>query len=148
LAGIFLAAPPGFARPPVFKLGRPADYPPGTVRHLIFYDAFLVSDEEGIYAISSICTLRGGPTFYPAKDERGAFVCRRCHSLYDLEGNPVLGAARDPLPWLRLEVGEDGYLYLYRDRRGERGLRIPHDPQALPVPGRGRPVELPPFLMR
>jgi len=126
----------------IWKLKKPLDYPPGTVKHLIFYDAFLVSDNEGIYALSSICNLRGGPIFYPARDPRAEFVCRRCLTLYDIKGKPVVGACRFPMDWLRLELGEDGFLYLYPEYRGEFGKKIlhppgtrPFSPRPIPVPG-------------
>ena len=107
-----------------FTLGFPSEYPPGTVRHLLFYDAFLISDEEGIYAVSSVCTHRGGPLFKTDADD--AFVCRRHHSRFDLRGDVTRGPAYESLPWLKLELDRDGRIVLRRRYRGERGVKIPH----------------------
>ncbi|MFH1037832.1 MAG: Rieske (2Fe-2S) protein [PVC group bacterium] len=107
-----------------FELGFPRDYPPGTVKHLIFYDAFLISDSEGIYAISSVCTHRGGPLF--KTDKNDAFVCRRHHARFDLTGNVVRGPAYSPLPWLKLELDQEGHILLLRKYKGERGKKIAH----------------------
>ena len=108
----------------VFKVGKREDYPPGTVRHLIFDDAFIVSDEEGIYALSSVCTHHGGPLF--KTDQNDAFVCRRHHSRFDLTGRPLRGPATQNLPWLKLTVDRKGDLYLHRLYRGETGAKILH----------------------
>ncbi len=108
-----------------FVLGFPRDYPPGTVKHLIFYDAFLISDSEGIYALSSVCTHRGGPLF--KTDKNDAFVCRRHHARFDLNGNVVRGPAYSPLPWLKLGLDKQGHIILFRKYRGERGKKIPHN---------------------
>ena len=107
-----------------FVLGFPRDYPPGTVKHLIFYDAFLISDNQGIYAISSVCTHRGGPLF--KTDKNDAFVCRRHHSRFDINGTVLRGPAYSPLPWLKLELDKQGQILLLRKYRGERGKKIPH----------------------
>ena len=138
-AVVFLATAPVLSAADLdWKLARPEDYPPGTIRHLIFYDAFLVADEEGIYALSGICNLRGGPIFCGARDPRGEFVCRRCLTLYARDGKPVVGACRLPMDWLRLELKEDGFLHLYPEYRGETGKKIPH-----PFPLRRREIPFP-----
>ena len=109
----------------VFNIGGKEKYPPGTVRHLIFHDAFIVSDDVGIYALSSVCTHRGGPLFKTEKND--AFVCRRHHSRFDLTGRPERGPATQNLPWLKLTVDRKGDIYLHRLYRGERGVKIPHE---------------------
>lgn len=110
-----------------FNLGSTSKYPPGTVKHFLLYDAYLISDEEGIYALSSICPFRGGPTF--KTDNNLAFVCRRCHSRYDLNGKVIKGPCHQPLYWLKLELDRSGNLILFRRCRGKRGEKILHKPQ-------------------
>jgi nitrite reductase/ring-hydroxylating ferredoxin subunit len=107
-----------------FNLGSPSHYPPGTVKHLLFHDCYLISDDEGIYVLSSICPFRGGPTF--KTDNNNAFVCRRCHSRYDLTGKVIRGPSHDPLNWIKLELDKNGDILLFRKYRGVRGKKIPH----------------------
>jgi len=107
-----------------FNLGSPSRFPPGTVKHLLFYDAYIISDDEGIYALSCICPFRGGPTF--RTDKKDAFVCRRCKSRYDLNGKVLRGPSHDPLNWLKLEMDDTGDIFLIRKYRGVRGKKIPH----------------------
>ena len=107
-----------------FNLGPRSNFPPGTVKHLIFYDAYIISDDEGIYALSCICPFRGGPTF--KTDKNDAFVCRRCYSRYDLNGKVLRGPSHDPLNWLKLELNKIGDILLLRKYRGVTGKKIPH----------------------
>jgi len=107
-----------------FNLGAPSHYHPGTVKHLLFHDCYLISDDEGIYALSSICPLRGDPTF--KTDKNDAFVCRRCHSRYDLTGKVIQGPSHDHRNWLKLELDDIGDIFLLRKYSGVRGEKIPH----------------------
>ncbi|HDL64529.1 MAG TPA: hypothetical protein ENH12_03980 [Proteobacteria bacterium] len=107
-----------------FNLGPTSRFPPGTVKHLIFYDAYIISDDEGIYALSSICPFRGGPTF--KTDKNDAFVCRRCKSRYGLDGRVIRGPSHDPLNWLKMELGKTGDIFLFRKYRGGKGKKILH----------------------
>jgi Rieske Fe-S protein len=120
----FVKPPPSRAAQPVFDLEHIREYPPGTVTHLIFQEAFIVSDQEGVYALSSICTHQGGPIFKTEKND--AFVCKRHHARFDLEGNVVRGPAVRSLPWLRLELSREKRLILYRSQAGEKGVKISH----------------------
>lgn len=108
----------------VFDLGPASGFPPGTVRHLLYLEAFIVSDAEGIYALNARCTHRGGPLFKTEKND--ALVCRRHNSRFDLEGRAVRGPAHESLEWIRLEKDEKGCLILWVRYRGERGVKIPH----------------------
>jgi len=112
----------------VFDLGPLKDYPSGTVKYLKFRDAHLVSDREGVYAISSICTHQGGFLV----EREGLFHCPRHRSLFNLEGKSIRGPARDPLPWLRLELTPDKRLLLHRRFRGIKGKKIPHQTPLAP----------------
>ncbi|MCX6348079.1 MAG: Rieske (2Fe-2S) protein [Candidatus Aureabacteria bacterium] len=120
----FVKPPPSRAAQPVFDLEHIRVYPPGTVTHLIIQEAFIVSDREGIYALSSICTHQGGPIF--KTDKNDAFVCKRHHARFDLEGNVVRGPATRALPWLRLDLSREKRLILYRAQAGEKGVKISH----------------------
>ncbi len=129
----FLARPPAArSREPVFELNHVREYPPGSVTHHIIAEAFIVSDSAGLYALSSICTHRGGHLFKTDKED--AFVCRSHHSRFNLNGDPVRGPAVRSLPWLRLELSREKRVILYRAQAGERGVRLSReDGRKLPV---------------
>ncbi len=124
LGGKALKAFGAFSERGVFDLGPATDFPPGTVRHLLLYDVFIISDPEGIYALLARCTHRGGVLYKTENND--ALVCCRHHSRFDLEGKVTRGPAYEPLEWIRLEKDEAGRLILYARYRGERGRKVPH----------------------
>ena len=124
LGGRAFTAVAAFAERGVFDLGPASDFPPGTVRHLLLYETFIISDSEGIYALFARCTHRGGMLFKTESND--ALVCRRHHSRFDLEGNVTQGPAYEPLEWIRLEKDEKGHLILYARYRGQRGVKLPY----------------------
>lgn len=113
-----------FSERGIFDLGPASDFPPGTVRHLLLYDVFIISDPEGIYALLARCTHRGGVLYKTENND--ALVCRRHFSRFDLEGNVIRGPASESLEWIRLEKDETGRLILYARYRGVRGVKVPH----------------------
>jgi nitrite reductase/ring-hydroxylating ferredoxin subunit len=125
LGGRAWRASAAFSERGIFDLGPVSDFPPGTVRHFLYLEAFIISDSQGIYALNARCTHRGGPLFKTEKND--ALVCRRHNSRFDLEGKVTRGPAYEPLEWIRLEKDEKGNLILYARYRGERGRKIPHD---------------------
>jgi len=139
--GLALLARPPTARSaqPVFELEHIREYPAGSVRHLIVQEAFIVSDDEGLYALSAICTHRGGHLFMTEKSD--AFVCRRHYCRFDLKGDVIRGPANRSLPWLRLEASREKRLILYRAQAGERGVKLSREDGkkigfACPTPGK------------
>lgn len=113
------------AAPLIFDLGFRREYPPGTVKYLNYRDAYLVSDEEGIYILSSICTHQGCSIAW--RKGEGYFECPRHRSRFDIEGEVICGPARDPLPWLKLELTKGRRLKLHRKYEGETGVKIAHE---------------------
>jgi cytochrome b6-f complex iron-sulfur subunit len=111
-----------WAAQPVFELEHIREYPLGSVTHHIVQEAFIVSDDEGVFALSAICTHRGGHLF--KTDKNDAFVCKSHHSRFDLKGDVVRGPAARSLPWLRLDLSREKRLILYRAQAGERGAKI------------------------
>lgn len=87
-------------------------FPVGAVDSLAVGSARLVEDgpfivardEEGLYAMSALCThMRCTLTV-----EADRFPCH-CHgSVFDLNGQVVEGPARNPLPHYRVTLGDDG----------------------------------------
>ena len=83
-----------------FGLGRPEDYPPGTVLVLPEHKVYVVRTDEGFFALSSVCTHLGCMTRYDG--EKREITCP-CHgSRYHLDGKVFEGPAPRALP--RVEI--------------------------------------------
>ena len=81
--------------PTLFKLGRPEDYPPGSVTFLEEQRLYLLREPEGFRALSAVCT-HLGCTVQLRPD--GQSIWCACHNgLYDLEGRNVSGPPPRPL---------------------------------------------------
>ena len=104
-----------------FGLGRPDEYPPGTVLTLPRHKVYVVSSTDGFYAISSVCTHLGCMTRYDK--EHGEIACP-CHgSRFHLDGQVAAGPAPRPLP--RLEITVDrGLLVVDTSRRVAPGTLL------------------------
>ena len=95
-----------------FTIGRPEDFPPGSVTFLPERRLFVFNGAEGFYVISSICThlgcnvKKGGP----------GFACP-CHgSQYDENGHVVHGPAPASLAWYALSLTPRADLLVDLDR--------------------------------
>jgi len=83
-----------------FEVGRPEDIPVGTLIVLAAQKLYVVHDEAGFFAMSSVCTHLGCMTRYD--DARQGIFCP-CHgSQYDKQGRVTGGPA--PRPLVRLEL--------------------------------------------
>lgn len=90
------------------KLGRPADFPPGTVRRYREKNIFVARDNVGIYAISAVCTHLG---CIVTRTAEGKFDCP-CHgSKFDGAGRPLAGPAPRALDWVEIYQAPNGLLY-------------------------------------
>lgn len=90
----------------VFKIGKPDEFPVGTVKKLDDKNVYIFTDNDGIYAISSICTHLG---CIVANTEWG-FQCP-CHgSKFNKDGKVIGGPAPRPLPWHEVSKHVDGNL--------------------------------------
>lgn len=89
-----------------FRVGSPLEFPAGTVTILSERQVRIVSTDEGVAAMSLVCTHLGciigeGPT---------GFQCP-CHgSKFDAQGKVVGGPAPRPLRWLQVSQAADGAL--------------------------------------
>lgn len=91
----------------VMKLGSIDDFTPGTVKFIDKAKAFVICDDEGIYAISAVCTHLG--CLLERNDNK--FACP-CHwSSFDANGKVVTGPATRDLAWYSLEI-KDNDLFL------------------------------------
>ncbi len=89
-----------------FKIGKPENFPVGTVKQLDDKNVFIFAKSEGLHAISSVCTHLG---CLVSLTEWG-FQCP-CHgSQYNEDGKVIAGPAPRPLPWLEIQESVDGSL--------------------------------------
>ena len=89
-----------------FKIGIPENFPVGVVKKLEDQRVYIFSENDGLHAISSVCTHLG---CIVALTDTG-FQCP-CHgSKFNLEGKVIAGPAPRPLPWWEISQSLDGTL--------------------------------------
>ena len=94
-----------------FRAGKPAEFPPGTVKVIADHNVRIIATEEGIAALSLICTHLG----CIVSESADGFKCP-CHgSLFTPEGKVVGGPAPRPLRWLAVSQAPDGSLLVDKD---------------------------------
>jgi cytochrome b6-f complex iron-sulfur subunit len=104
----FLGYQPAPVNPTRFTLKAPQDYPAGSATSLPEARAWLFRDEQGLYAISAVCTHLGCAVNF-AKDQ---FECP-CHgSRYNAAGYVLKGPARLALNYLALTLSPEGAVVL------------------------------------
>lgn len=90
----------------IFRVGSLADFPPGTVKDMVAQKVRIIATEDGIAAMSLVCTHLG----CIVKGTKNGFACP-CHgSKFDTAGRVVAGPAPRPLPWLAISRAPDGTL--------------------------------------
>lgn len=90
-------------------LGHPREYPLG-VTELPLYQAWLIRNAEGFYALKAVCTHLGCPPRWQAAEQR--FVCP-CHgSRFGISGRLQHGPALRALERYEIYTGTDGRLAL------------------------------------
>ncbi|MBF0344918.1 MAG: Rieske (2Fe-2S) protein [Nitrospirae bacterium] len=103
-----------------FKIGKPENFPVGSVKKLDDKKVFIFSDENGFYAISSVCTHLGCVVY---STETG-FQCP-CHgSKFNITGKVVGGPAPRGLPWFEITQDVDGSLVVDASREVPPGTKI------------------------
>ena len=112
-----------FEPPLKFRAGFPADFTAGKVdeRFKAKYGAWLVRNDEGIYALSTVCTHLGcTPNWLEGEDK---FKCP-CHgSGYHKDGVNFEGPTPRPLERFAIALSDDGQIEIDKSRkyRYERG---------------------------
>lgn len=102
----------------VFRLGKPEEFRPGTATVLPEEKVRIVATEEGVAAMSLVCTHLG---CIVAESETG-FDCP-CHgSKFGPEGKVLGGPAPRSLAWLAISQAPDGTLLVDRAREVEPGV--------------------------
>jgi cytochrome b6-f complex iron-sulfur subunit len=98
-----------------FRIGKASDFKPGTVKTITEHNVRIVCGNEGVAAMSLICTHLGCVV---DKKEDG-FKCP-CHgSVFDEIGNIVAGPAPRGLQWLSVSRAADGSLIV------DKGNEVP-----------------------
>lgn len=100
---------------PIVDAGNPDRYPPDSVTPDLQAGIYIVHKQEGIYALSAVCTHLGCLTAW--KPELGIIACP-CHgSKFHIDGVRFDGPAPKPLPWLKTWVDDDGNLQIDRSEQ-------------------------------
>jgi cytochrome b6-f complex iron-sulfur subunit len=100
---------------PIVSVGRPEHYPIGSVTLDLPFSIFVLHSQEGFYALSAVCTHLGCLSVW--KPESGIIACP-CHgSAFRPDGTVIAGPAPQPLPWLKMWMGDDGNLMVDRSMK-------------------------------
>jgi cytochrome b6-f complex iron-sulfur subunit len=103
-----------------FKIGAPELYPVGSETHLEKENVFVFRDEQGVFAVSAVCTHLG---CIVARSQQG-FACP-CHgSKFNHKGDVTGGPAPRALPWLAVGQAADGDLVIYAEREVDPGTKF------------------------
>ncbi|HOV73249.1 MAG TPA: ubiquinol-cytochrome c reductase iron-sulfur subunit [Candidatus Hydrogenedentes bacterium] len=95
-----------------FRAGHPAEFPPGTVKIIHDHNVRIVATDEGVAALSLVCTHLG----CIVAESPDGFKCP-CHgSQFSHDGKVVGGPAPRPLRWLEISHAPDGSLIVDKDR--------------------------------
>jgi cytochrome b6-f complex iron-sulfur subunit len=90
-----------------FPVGRPADFPPGSVTFVSERRLFVFNTPEGFYTVSAVCTHLGCNVNH---EEGRGFACP-CHgSTFEEDGRVRRGPAAWPLPRFALALSRRGEL--------------------------------------
>jgi cytochrome b6-f complex iron-sulfur subunit len=123
LAGVMRLPKPAVLPGPlrVYKLGDPRQYAVGSVTRLESSGFFLFRDDQGFYAISSVCTHLGCVV---AHSEEEGFACP-CHgSRFAPDGSVTAGPAPAALPWLEISLAPDGQLQVNAESATAKGSKF------------------------
>ncbi len=100
-----------------FKIGTADNHPVGSINKFEDKNVYIFSDNDGLHAISGICTHLG---CIVALSENG-FQCP-CHgSKFNREGKVTGGPAPRNLPWLEISRNVDGTLVVDAAKEIQKG---------------------------
>jgi len=103
-----------------FKIGKPEEFPIGTIKKLDDRSIFIFAGNDGLHVVSSVCTHLG--CIISATD--WGFQCP-CHgSKFDSEGNVIGGPAPRSLPWLEVSRHVDGNLMVDVGKEVKAGTKF------------------------
>lgn len=119
LAGVLRLTKPNvyYEESKKFKIGIPENFPVGVVKKLEDQRVYIFSENDGLHAISSVCTHLG---CIVAITDSG-FQCP-CHgSKFNLEGKVIAGPAPRNLPWWKISRSLDGTLIVDAAKEVKQG---------------------------
>lgn len=106
-----------------FKIGKIVDFRPGTTRDFPEENVLVYSTDEGMYALSKVCTHLG----CIVNQEGSGFQCP-CHgSKYNADGEVTRGPAPRSLSWLYVERLPNGELVVDRGKPVATGTKFSLD---------------------
>jgi cytochrome b6-f complex iron-sulfur subunit len=104
------------------KIGPPTTFSKDSITQIPDLRLWVFRDEQGVYAISSICTHLGCTV--ARDDETGEFLCP-CHgSKFAADGKVMAGPAPKGLNWLAMSVSPDGQIVVDTARPIPAGTRL------------------------
>ncbi len=104
----------------VVKIGNIQEFKPGTIKFIPQAKSLVISDQEGIYAISAVCTHAGCLIGYQGKK----LACP-CHGAnFDISGKVLAGPAKKDLDWYALQIDKGGNLFLDTTKVINTGQKI------------------------
>jgi len=107
-----------FEASPLVNVGKPDQYPVGSVTFDPQNKIYIVREDSGFYSLSAVCTHLGCVTAW--KPELDMIACP-CHgSKFHKDGIKIEGPAPRPLPWLRMWMNEEGEMMVDRSSELER----------------------------
>lgn len=103
-----------------FKIGKPDEFPVGTVKILDKKKVFIFSDNDGLHAVSSVCTHLGCIVY----STEWGFQCP-CHgSKYNENGKVIAGPAPRSLPWHEISRHVDGNIVVDTGKEVKAGTKL------------------------
>jgi cytochrome b6-f complex iron-sulfur subunit len=104
-----------------FKVGKPDEFPIGTVKVLAEKNVFIFAGNDGLHAISNVCTHLGCIVSY---DSEKGFECP-CHgSTFAPDGVVTKGPAPTPLPWMEVSMLPSGQLIVDNASKVDKDTRF------------------------
>lgn len=100
-----------------FRVGKLAEFTPGTVKDIQGHNVRVIVTQQGIAALSLICTHLG----CIVSESSEGYACP-CHgSKFDETGKVTGGPAPSPLRWLEVSQAADGSIIVDKDQQVEAG---------------------------
>jgi Rieske Fe-S protein len=115
------AAPAGTSPGAGTRVANLRDLPPGALVALRDDRVVLGRDDQGVYAMSILCTHQSCRV--NVKAPGGSLECKCHQSLFDRDGNPTGGPAKRPLPRYDVRIDAAGEITVDHDKSVDAAFR-------------------------